>query len=89
MSKKRKTPHKKRSFSKEADTLLENLAMLAQSGAPLASALDSLSGDINSKKLKKAVTKMVEELEDGLPFWKSLSKSGIARHKHIKSSKKW
>jgi type IV pilus assembly protein PilC len=78
MSKKNKVTRKKRGFGKEADTLLENLAMLAHSGAPLAAALDSLSSDLSSKKLKKATVKMVEELEDGMPFWKSLGKSGIA-----------
>ena len=64
-------------FGKEADALLENLAMLVYSGASLNSALSSLVDDIKSRKLKKAVSKIISQTSEGLAFWKSIDKSGI------------
>ena len=68
---------KKFGFGKEAETLLENLAMLVDSGASLSSALSSLVDDIKSQKLKKAILKIINQISEGIPFWQAIDKSGI------------
>lgn len=67
---------------KEKEYLIEQVSTLLSSGIDISTAIKSIQKEIKSKKLKKSISSIEREIEDGSSFWMSLKKSGLYP-KHI------
>lgn len=56
----------------EKDYLIENLAMLLASGVDIVLALDSISFEIHSKKIKKVIANLQADINSGQNLWRAL-----------------
>lgn len=63
------------SFGKERDYFIENLSLLVSSGMPVLDAVRAIQKELKSLKMKRAVAKLVTDLEDGGTLWQSLDKT--------------
>lgn len=74
---------RKRSFllnfglSKEWDDFIEDLLMLISAGMGIITALDVMKVEMRSKRMKKIVENMQEDIGEGLCFWRVLDKTGL------------
>lgn len=64
-------------MSKERDYFIENLSMLLSSGMGVSQALNSLSPEMKSQRMKKALSEMRSEIDNGSPIWGALQKTNI------------
>ncbi len=62
---------------KERTYLIENVSMLIASGMGVLEALDAVRGDLRSKKMRRIVAAMRENIESGSPFWRALKQASI------------
>lgn len=80
-AKKKEIKKKSTSFqfglSKEKEYFVEMLSMLLNSGMDIAVALESIKQEVKNKRLKKIIGEIKENVESGLPIWKSLRESKI------------
>jgi len=88
MSKKQKKEEKKMLFPnfgirKEKESFIENLTMLLSSGLNTTSTIRSIEEEIKSKRLKKIVRKISDDIEEGFPLWKALNNSKIFDESNI------
>jgi type II secretory pathway component PulF len=65
------------SSSAEREQLIENISMLVDSGIDVLSALDASLPGLQSKKIRKVVEGMQEDLENGSPFWRAFERSKL------------
>ncbi len=81
MKNKKKEKKRKKIFTfglgKERDDFLENISMLISGGVPIFEAIESIKEGSRSKDMKKLLDYMREDIEDGLPIWKSFSKTNL------------
>ncbi len=78
MTNKAKPSHKKFRLSpKDREYLTTNLALLMKAAVPIGEALDSLAKTTKSKLFKSAVVQMLRDVDNGLPLWKVLDRSGV------------
>ena len=63
---------------KDREYFTTNMAMLLGAAVPVGDIFSSLAETSRSKTLKKALLQMQNDVEDGLPLWKALERSGIA-----------
>jgi len=56
---------------------LENLSMLISSGMSMSNALDSIESEVNSKKMKKLITQIRNDINEGYPLWKTLDRTKL------------
>ncbi len=75
--KKIKNPFANFGLSKDRDYFVENLSTLVSSGMPVVDALDAIGGEIRSKRMKKIINTVKEEIENGSAIWKALERSGL------------
>ncbi len=64
-------------LGKEQDYFIENLSMLVAAGMPILSALDAIAKELRSRRIKKIIALIREEIESGSPIWKALQKTGL------------
>lgn len=64
-------------LSKERDYFVENLSMLISSGMPITNALDSISAELRTKRMKKVISDMKIDLDSGVALWKTLSNTSL------------
>ncbi len=64
-------------LGKERDDFLENISMLIAGGVPVFEAIESIKDGTRSKNMKQLLDYMREDIEDGLPIWKSFSKTNL------------
>ena len=64
-------------MSKEYDFFLENLSMLMRSALPVREAVSTLKDEIKSKKVRKAITIIENEIDAGSKMSTALGKSGL------------
>lgn len=64
-------------INKDIDYFIENLSMLVASGMPILGALDSISEEIHSKRVKILLEDIKIEIENGSTIWKALQKSNL------------
>lgn len=57
--------------------IIQNLALLASSGMDVLTALDSMSSEAFSKRMKRLILSIKQNIEDGLTLWKSLEYTGL------------
>ncbi len=64
-------------LSQDIDYLLENLSMLVAAGMPIVTALESITEEVRSQRMKKILQDMIEDIENGHPIWRALETSGL------------
>ncbi|MDO8493391.1 MAG: type II secretion system F family protein, partial [bacterium] len=64
-------------LGKEKEYFIDNFATLVSSGIGVLTALESVKLEIHSKRLKKVVDAMKDDIEEGTPIWLAFEKSGI------------
>jgi type II secretory pathway component PulF len=57
--------------------VMDNLSIQLISGLDLFQAIEAITEDINSWALRKLLRTMAEDVLSGIPFWESLSESGL------------
>jgi len=62
--------------SKDREYFIGNLALLLKAGVPVGEALQSQQEAASSRALKGAMQQMQDDIQDGLPLWKALERSG-------------
>ena len=76
-------PKKKASFfhtfglGSEKEYLVDNLSVLLGSGMDILAALNAISAETKSRRLRKLVRRMVEDVENGDPVWRALDNTGL------------
>ncbi|MBI2797734.1 type II secretion system F family protein [Candidatus Saccharibacteria bacterium] len=61
----------------------ETLSMLLSTGVPVAMSLDIIAKEITTKKVKKAILQMRDEVDEGSPLWKAVGETGILRSSSV------
>lgn len=64
-------------LGKERDYFVENLSMLVAAGMPILSVLDAIAKELRSRRMKKVLTLVREDIESGSPIWKALQKTNL------------
>jgi type II secretory pathway component PulF len=70
-------PHHYHVSSKEREYFTANLSLMLDAAVPVHDILSSLQESTKSRALKKALIQMQNDIDDGLPLWKALERSGI------------
>ncbi|HLD30988.1 MAG TPA: type II secretion system F family protein [Patescibacteria group bacterium] len=64
-------------IGKDKDYFIENVSILVASGINIISAFDAVRAEVKSKKMRKVIDWMKEEVGAGCPFWTVLESSGL------------
>ena len=56
---------------------VENLSMLLSTEVTVSEALTSIAKEMPSRKVKAVLEEMIRQIDDGVPFWKSISDTGL------------
>ncbi len=64
-------------IKKEKEAFIENLTLLLSSGLNASSTIRSIEEEIKSKRLKKIIHVIGEDIENGFPLWRALSRTDI------------
>ena len=64
-------------MSSEKDYFIENLAMLLSSGMSITAALTSIEGEMRTRKMRKAIAGIKQEIDNGSSISTALQKSGL------------
>lgn len=59
-------------MTQEKEYFIENFAMLLASGMDIIEALDAIKGEVHSKSLKKAISRLEEDIVSGSTLWHAL-----------------
>ncbi len=79
----------KKSLSRSAasrdakEYFVENLSMLLSTEVTVGDAIATISKEMPSKKVKKALEEMVAKIDEGMPFWKALDETGLLTNSAI------
>jgi type IV pilus assembly protein PilC len=74
------TPHRPKRFhlpAKDREYFSSNLALLLKAGVPVSDALTSLQETGRTRAFKAATAQMIQDVEEGLPLWKAMERSGV------------
>ncbi len=63
--------------SKDRESFTSNLALLLQAGVAVGEGLSSLADTTSSRQLKAALKQIQADIDEGLPLWRALDRSGI------------
>ena len=74
---KKRTFYFKLGLGKKIDYLIENLAMLLDSGMTIETAINAIQEGERSLTMKKVLTALKEDIEAGFPLWKALKRTGL------------
>ena len=61
----------------DIDYFIENLAMMVVSGLGISSALESIKTEVRSRRMKRALTQLIADVEDGVPLAIGLEKLNL------------
>ena len=64
-------------LGKDIDDFVENLSILVGSGMGILDALDAISADMRSQRMRRAVEDMKADLAAGVPLWKTLARTSL------------
>lgn len=64
-------------ITKDRDYFVENLSMLVASGMTITGALDAIGQEVRSKRMKRTIAFLREQIDDGSSLSKALEKSSI------------
>lgn len=63
--------------AKDREYLTANLALLIKAGVPIGETLGSMERTTKTPQFKKAMQQMQRDIDDGLPLWQALERSGV------------
>ncbi|MBL1434248.1 type II secretion system F family protein [Candidatus Wolfebacteria bacterium] len=66
-------------LNKEKQYFVENLSMLTSSGMTIVLALDSIRTGLRSRRMKKTLDELKDDVQSGFPLWQALEKTRIFR----------
>ncbi|MGE5327784.1 MAG: type II secretion system F family protein [Thiobacillus sp.] len=81
--KKKSKPARVWGSPKERDFILENTALLISAGIGISESVSIVAESLKSRQLKKVLARVIESLEEGIPFWKSLDMVGLFNDNYI------
>lgn len=61
----------------DREYFVENLTLLISSGMDILMSLDSIQGEVGSRKMKRILGEIKESMESGSPLWQALEETGI------------
>lgn len=61
----------------ERDIFIENASMLISGGMPVAVALEAITADVRSRRMKKLVAGLAADVDAGLPLWQAMEKTKL------------
>jgi len=61
----------------ERDVFIENASMLISGGMPVSVALEAITLDIRSRRMKKLVAGLAADVDAGLPLWQAMEKTKL------------
>lgn len=64
-------------IKKEKEVFIENLTLLLSSGLNASATISSIEEEIKSKRLKRIVRQIGEDIENGFPLWRALDSTDI------------
>src|SRR3989344_4672202 len=64
-------------LGKEREYFIENLSMLISSGMPIVNVLAAMSEETQSRRMKKVIANMNQDIEAGYPLWESIKRTGL------------
>lgn len=64
-------------MGKDRDYFIENLGVLVSSGMSIPVAINSIIEEVRSKRMKKVLTFIKDDIEDGSALWRTLLKTGV------------
>jgi type II secretory pathway component PulF len=64
-------------LNKEKEYLIENLSMLLAAGMDILSAIEAIKVEIKSKRMRKIMESLKEDVESGSSLWQALEKSHL------------
>lgn len=70
-------------IKKEKEAFIENLTLLLSSGLNASATISSIEEEIKSKRLKKIVRKIGEDIDNGFPLWRALNRTDIFNNSAI------
>lgn len=70
-------------LGKQADFVIENLATLLSAGIDVAGSIEAVISGVKSKRAKNILQKILNDLDEGLPLWKSFLKEGLLAEGYI------
>ena len=62
---------------KDREYFTSNLALLLKANVAVGEAFEALKATTKSRRLKAALTQLQQDVDDGLPLWQALERSGI------------
>jgi len=69
--------------AKDRGYFINNIALLLKANVPIQEALGSLADTSKSKSFKAALKQMQNDVDNGLPLWKSLDRSGMVSRESL------
>jgi len=70
-------------FGKEREYIIENLALMSDSGMGVLPSLESIAQGSDSKGIKKIIEQIKTDVQDGAPLWQALELSGLFSERAI------
>lgn len=70
-------------MARDKDYLIENLAMLIDSGMDILSSLQVIEQEVQSKPMKKKLKQLIADVEAGFPLWRAMDKAKIVSTANI------
>jgi len=64
-------------IGKERNYLVENLSILVAGGVTITSAIDIVSKEMYSRRMKKVLNLLRDDVESGTPLWRAFKNSGL------------
>lgn len=64
-------------LGKERDYFVENFSTLVAAGMPILSVLDAIVKDLRSRRMKRILALMRDDIESGSPIWMALQKTNL------------
>ena len=64
-------------LGKEREYFIENLSLLMSSGMSILQALDAIQEELHSRRMKKIIALIEQDIESGVPLWKALYASEL------------
>ncbi len=61
----------------ERDVFIENASMLISGGMPVSAALEAITLDIRSRRMKKLVAGLAADVDAGLPLWQAMEQTKL------------
>lgn len=73
----KRLPFETLGIREERDYFIENLSVLTASGLGVIQAVDAVQKEMKSSTMQRIIVGLREDIENGVPFWKALVRTGL------------